>query len=200
MLLPSLLPPPSPASLSLLLLPLYPSLFVDCLPSLSPPCPPLFPLSPITSLFPFFSLLFPLSSLLPPPFSPPPPLPSLPPPPPLPSLLPPPPLPSLPRPPQVVVDEITLIGSRCGPFAMALRLLEEGKVSVEGLITHRFMLEETDKVGRGRGGQNRRRYGAGGAGERWGGGGGRYGSELDEQAVAAAASKDSLKVAVKIDK
>jgi len=40
-----------------------------------------------------------------------------------------------------VVDEITIIGSRCGPFAPALRLLERGDVDVLPLIEERFPLE-----------------------------------------------------------
>jgi threonine dehydrogenase-like Zn-dependent dehydrogenase len=35
---------------------------------------------------------------------------------------------------RVVVDEITIIGSRCGRFAPAIRLLESGSVSVDDLI------------------------------------------------------------------
>lgn len=40
-----------------------------------------------------------------------------------------------------VVDEITVLGSRCGPFAPALRLLERGLVQVTPLISARFELE-----------------------------------------------------------
>jgi threonine dehydrogenase-like Zn-dependent dehydrogenase len=40
----------------------------------------------------------------------------------------------------LVVDEITLLGSRCGPFAPALRLLERGSVDPTGLIARRFPL------------------------------------------------------------
>ena len=40
----------------------------------------------------------------------------------------------------LVVDEITLVGSRCGPFAPALELLNSGKVHVEDLITDRYSL------------------------------------------------------------
>lgn len=40
----------------------------------------------------------------------------------------------------VVVDEITVIGSRCGPFAPALRMLAEGGVEVEPLIHGRYPL------------------------------------------------------------
>lgn len=42
----------------------------------------------------------------------------------------------------VVVDEITLVGSRCGPFRPALRLLSEGRVDVEPLVHARYPLEE----------------------------------------------------------
>ena len=39
-----------------------------------------------------------------------------------------------------VIDEITLVGSRCGPFDQALHALEQGLVDVEPLITDRFNL------------------------------------------------------------
>jgi threonine dehydrogenase-like Zn-dependent dehydrogenase len=42
----------------------------------------------------------------------------------------------------LVVDEITLVGSRCGPFAPALRLLERGLVDVESLISAIYPLDE----------------------------------------------------------
>ena len=35
----------------------------------------------------------------------------------------------------LVVDEVTLIGSRCGPFPAALRLLQRNLVDVESLIS-----------------------------------------------------------------
>lgn len=41
----------------------------------------------------------------------------------------------------VVVDEVTLIGSRCGPFAAALRLLGQHLVDVEALIDSEYPLE-----------------------------------------------------------
>jgi threonine dehydrogenase-like Zn-dependent dehydrogenase len=41
-----------------------------------------------------------------------------------------------------VVDEITLLGSRCGPFAPALRLLARGLVDVLSLIQARYPLSE----------------------------------------------------------
>lgn len=42
----------------------------------------------------------------------------------------------------LVVDEITLIGSRCGPFAPALELLATQKVDVQPLIHARYRLSE----------------------------------------------------------
>ncbi|MEO5346456.1 MAG: alcohol dehydrogenase catalytic domain-containing protein [Magnetococcus sp. YQC-9] len=42
----------------------------------------------------------------------------------------------------LVVDEITMLGSRCGPFAAALRLLAGGYVEVESMIDAVFPLEE----------------------------------------------------------
>jgi threonine dehydrogenase-like Zn-dependent dehydrogenase len=42
----------------------------------------------------------------------------------------------------LVVDEITLIGSRCGPFPAALQLLATGQVDVQPLIHGRYPLSE----------------------------------------------------------
>jgi len=42
----------------------------------------------------------------------------------------------------VVVNELTLVGSRCGPFEPALRLLAEGAVRVDGLISAIYPLSE----------------------------------------------------------
>jgi len=42
----------------------------------------------------------------------------------------------------VVVNEITLVGSRCGPFPPALRLLAERRVDVEPLIEARYPLSD----------------------------------------------------------
>ena len=41
-----------------------------------------------------------------------------------------------------VVDEITIVGSRCGPFAPALRLLERGEIDPLPLIAARYPLEQ----------------------------------------------------------
>jgi threonine dehydrogenase-like Zn-dependent dehydrogenase len=43
---------------------------------------------------------------------------------------------------RVVVDELTIAGSRCGPFEPALRLLASGQVRVEEMIAARYPLEE----------------------------------------------------------
>jgi threonine dehydrogenase-like Zn-dependent dehydrogenase len=40
----------------------------------------------------------------------------------------------------IVIDEVTVVGSRCGPFDRALDALEKGWVSVEPLISCRFDL------------------------------------------------------------
>ena len=42
----------------------------------------------------------------------------------------------------LVVDEITLIGSRCGPFSPALELLAQEKVDVKQLIQARYPIEQ----------------------------------------------------------
>lgn len=42
----------------------------------------------------------------------------------------------------MVVDEITLIGSRCGPFTPALRLLESGQIDPKPLITAHYPLTD----------------------------------------------------------
>lgn len=41
-----------------------------------------------------------------------------------------------------VIDEITLLGSRCGPFDAALQLLEQGVVDVASLISARYPLDQ----------------------------------------------------------
>jgi threonine dehydrogenase-like Zn-dependent dehydrogenase len=42
----------------------------------------------------------------------------------------------------IVVDEITLLGSRCGPFAPALRMLERREMVVSDLVDARFRLAD----------------------------------------------------------
>ena len=43
---------------------------------------------------------------------------------------------------KIVVDEITVVGSRCGPFEPALRLLAQGKIETSALIEGRYPLED----------------------------------------------------------
>jgi alcohol dehydrogenase len=43
---------------------------------------------------------------------------------------------------KLVVDEVTIVGSRCGPFPAALRLLEEELVDVEPLIHETYPLQD----------------------------------------------------------
>ena len=43
---------------------------------------------------------------------------------------------------RIVVDEISVVGSRCGRFAPALELLTKGEVEVENLISEEFPLAE----------------------------------------------------------
>lgn len=42
----------------------------------------------------------------------------------------------------LVVDEITLVGSRCGSFRPAIELLESRKVDIGPLISHRFSIDD----------------------------------------------------------
>jgi len=42
----------------------------------------------------------------------------------------------------IVVDEVNIVGSRCGPFAPALRLMEKGEVDPSVLIAAEYELEE----------------------------------------------------------
>ena len=46
----------------------------------------------------------------------------------------------------VIVNEITLVGSRCGPFAPALKLLAAGELNVRPLISGRFPLREAPRA------------------------------------------------------
>ena len=43
---------------------------------------------------------------------------------------------------RLVVDEVQLLGSRCGPFAPALRLLERGLINVQPLVAGQFSLSQ----------------------------------------------------------
>jgi threonine dehydrogenase-like Zn-dependent dehydrogenase len=46
----------------------------------------------------------------------------------------------------VVVKEITVVGSRCGPFAKAVAILRSGKVDPTPLVTRTFPLAEAEKA------------------------------------------------------
>ena len=46
----------------------------------------------------------------------------------------------------VVVDEITLMGSRCGPFAPAIRALETGDLRLSSMIHDRFALRDAPEA------------------------------------------------------
>jgi len=46
----------------------------------------------------------------------------------------------------IVVKEITVVGSRCGPFAKAIALLRSGKVDPTPLISRTFVLQETPQA------------------------------------------------------
>jgi threonine dehydrogenase-like Zn-dependent dehydrogenase len=46
----------------------------------------------------------------------------------------------------LVVDEVTLVGSRCGPFAPALDLLASGRLAVTDLVDDRFALADGVKA------------------------------------------------------
>ena len=41
-----------------------------------------------------------------------------------------------------VIDEITVVGSRCGPFEPALRLLEQRRIEVETLLDAEYPIEQ----------------------------------------------------------
>lgn len=41
----------------------------------------------------------------------------------------------------IVIDEVSIVGSRCGPFQPALDLIENGSVQVESLISARYPIE-----------------------------------------------------------
>jgi threonine dehydrogenase-like Zn-dependent dehydrogenase len=46
----------------------------------------------------------------------------------------------------LVINEVTVVGSRCGPFRPALRALAEGGVDVASLIAARFPLQRADEA------------------------------------------------------
>ncbi len=46
----------------------------------------------------------------------------------------------------IVIDEVTLLGSRCGPFPEAIAALERGAVEVRSMISKVFPLEKTQEA------------------------------------------------------
>jgi threonine dehydrogenase-like Zn-dependent dehydrogenase len=42
----------------------------------------------------------------------------------------------------LVVDEISLVGSRCGPFPKALKMLSEENINLSPMVHHRFPIEQ----------------------------------------------------------
>jgi threonine dehydrogenase-like Zn-dependent dehydrogenase len=46
----------------------------------------------------------------------------------------------------IVVKEITVLGSRCGPFAKAIELLRSGKVDSTPLISHTLLLQDASRA------------------------------------------------------
>ena len=48
--------------------------------------------------------------------------------------------------PPVVVNEITLTGSRCGRFEPALKLIARGKLRLDEMISDRFPLAEAERA------------------------------------------------------
>ncbi|MCG6158049.1 MDR/zinc-dependent alcohol dehydrogenase-like family protein [Rubinisphaera margarita] len=47
---------------------------------------------------------------------------------------------------QIVIDELRLVGSRCGPFPRAIEALANQEIEVESLITSRFPLQQADQA------------------------------------------------------
>ena len=46
----------------------------------------------------------------------------------------------------VVVDEITILGSRCGPFEPAIRVLEAGELGLSSMIHGRYALRNAPEA------------------------------------------------------
>jgi alcohol dehydrogenase len=54
---------------------------------------------------------------------------------------------------RLVVDEVALLGSRCGPFPPALRLMERGLIETEALISARYTLDDAVEAFQATGGR-----------------------------------------------
>ena len=46
----------------------------------------------------------------------------------------------------IVIDEISVVWSRCGPFGVAIESLQAGRFDLSNLVTHRFALEEAKQA------------------------------------------------------
>lgn len=46
----------------------------------------------------------------------------------------------------IVIDELTMIGSRCGPFDKAIRALELGQVNLDNFVCGHYQLEDFEKA------------------------------------------------------
>jgi len=46
----------------------------------------------------------------------------------------------------IVLDEITVVGSRCGPFAPALRALEQSIIEVEPMISGIYRFDQVKEA------------------------------------------------------
>ena len=46
----------------------------------------------------------------------------------------------------IVIDEISVVGSRCGPFADALQAIESDGIALDDLVTHRFGLQQVEEA------------------------------------------------------
>jgi alcohol dehydrogenase len=46
----------------------------------------------------------------------------------------------------IVINEITVVGSRCGPFAPALRLMDRGLIDPRPLITAIYALDQFEEA------------------------------------------------------
>jgi alcohol dehydrogenase len=46
----------------------------------------------------------------------------------------------------IIVHEINLVGSRCGRFEPALRLLRQGKINVEDMISDKMRLADAPRA------------------------------------------------------
>ena len=44
----------------------------------------------------------------------------------------------------IVINELSIVGSRCGPFDKAIEALKNGRIDVSGLITHRYGLDQVE--------------------------------------------------------